>query len=397
VPKLSLQHSLKSHLDTAVSTAIQDRSLVGATALIEKKGKILLSESYGLADRDSGTPMRENAIFRIASMTKPITSALTLMLIEDGVLDLDTPIEKWLPELAKPRVRPSDTNALKSYARSITVRDLLAHRSGISYPFSAPEPWAGELRKATGALDIVPDHSPDEWLYRLAQLPLLYQPGERWHYGYSSDVLGVLLSRAAEASLGELMQNRIFEPLGMEDTGFYCSESKLNRLTTAYVRSPESGELDVFDPGFGGRWSVPPVFESGGAGLVSTMADYLRFAKLLLRDAKGVRPIISPASIKLMRENLFLEYDHAQSFLGMEGYWQHKGFGLGLSVVTNAKEISHRSTNGEFNWPGAFGTHWFAAPQDDLIGIFFIQEYWSTLPLSAQFQNIAYEFSDAAQ
>lgn len=385
--------SLKSQLDSAIEAAIADGTVVGAVALIEHRGSVVLAGSYGDADRDSKKPMREDSVFRIASMSKPITSALALMLIEDGLFDLDAPIDQWIPELADPQVLSAASPGVEKIERRITVRDLLTHRSGLAYPFSAPEPMAAALREATGTLDIVPDYAPDEWLSRLAKVPLLFQPGMQWHYGFSTDVLGVLLARAAGCSLGELMQQRIFSPLGMNDTGFYCRDP--DRMTTAYVRSPTSGKLAIFDPA-DGRWSRQPAFESGGAGLVSTAQDYLRFARFLLRAPVGASPLMSRASVERMTENFFGEEDHARPFLGMDGFWNHKGFGLGLAVTTAAQNLPYRATNGEFNWPGAFGTYWFAAPEKDLIGLLYVQEYWGASQLPIQLQDIAYGFADAA-
>ncbi|HSB97137.1 MAG TPA: serine hydrolase domain-containing protein [Spongiibacteraceae bacterium] len=390
--------SLKSQLDDAINAAIGEGAVVGAVALIERRGEILLSEAYGYADRDSKTPMREDSIFRVASMSKPITSALALMLIEDGLLDLDTPIDKWIPELSDLQVQSAASLDVEKSARSISVRDLLTHRSGIAYPFSAPEHLAAALREATGTLDIVPDCWPDEWIAKLGKVPLLFQPGQQWHYGYSTDVLGVLLSRVAGCLLGELMQRRIFSRLAMNDTGFYCRKRDLDRMTTAYVRSPTNGELQVFDPA-NGRWSRQPAFESGGAGLVSTTKDYLQFARFLLRSPAS-SPAASPAlmsrsSIELMKENFFGEEDHARPFLGMEGYWRQKGFGLGLSVTTDAQSLPYRATNGEFNWPGAFGTYWFAAPEKDLIGLLYVQEYWGASQLPIKLHEVAYALADA--
>lgn len=387
--------ALKSQLDDAIDTAIAEGTVVGAVALIESRGEVLLSEAYGYADRDSKTPMREDSIFRVASMSKPITSALALMLIEDGLFDLDTPIDQWIPELSDLQVQSAVSSGVEKIARSITIRDLLTHRSGIAYPFSAPEPLASALREATGTLDIVPDYTPDEWIAKLGKVPLLFQPGRQWHYGYSTDVLGVLLSRVAGCSLGELMQRRIFSRLGMNDTGFHCREQDLDRMTTAYVRSPANGELQLFDPA-NGRWSRQPAFESGGAGLVSTAKDYLQFARFLLRSPAGAPQLMSRSSIESMRENFFGEEDHARPFLGMEGYWRQKGFGLGLSVTTDAQSLPYRATNGEFNWPGAFGTYWFAAPEKDLIGLLYVQEYWGESQLPIQLQKIAYAFTDVA-
>lgn len=384
---------LKSQLDDAIEAAVASGSVVGAVALIEKGGEVLLSESYGYADRDLKTPMRTDSVFRIASMSKPITSALALMLIEDGLLDLDAPVDKWLPELSDLQVQTTSAGMEKS-ARGITVRDLLTHRSGIAYPFSSPEPLASALRGATGTLDIVPDYSPDEWIAAIGRVPLLFQPGRQWHYGYSTDVLGVLLGRVAGCSLGELMQRRIFSRLEMNDTGFQCRAEEIDRMTTAYVRSPANGDLQVFDPAMG-RWSRKPAFESGGAGLVSTVQDYLQFARFLLRGSAGAPELLSRSSIERMKENFFGADDHARPFLGMDGFWKHKGFGLGLSVITDAQGLPYRATDGEFNWPGAFGTYWFAAPENDLVGLLFVQEYWGASQLPIQFQNVAYAIADS--
>jgi len=368
--------------------------VAGAVALIEHNGQTIFSDRSGYADIQRKTPVEANSIFRIASMTKPITSAMALMLVDQGTLRLEDPIAKWIPELANPKVlmhANANIDETVDAIRPIILHDLLMHRSGLAYPFSANPSLTDALRRATGSLDIVPDCDPDEWLRRVATLPLMFQPGSRWHYGYSTDVLGILLARATHQSLGELLRERIFSPLQMSDTGFYVGADRLNRLTTAYVRLPQSDVLMPMDSQ-DGRWSRPAVFESGGAGLVSTAKDYMAFARLLLNkgEAHG-KQLLSANAVAMMTTDALRPDEHQHPFLNLEDYWSYQGFGLGLSMVTDSTRSRAAASQGQYTWPGAFGTFWFAAPDKNLIAILLFQEYWSQSAIQRDFQNMAHE------
>jgi CubicO group peptidase (beta-lactamase class C family) len=363
----------------------------GAVAMVERDGEIQYRGAFGFADLSSKAPISEASIFRVASMSKPVTSVAALMLMEDGVIRLDDPITKWLPEFLEMQVLddPSAGTMAASPARNaITVHDLLTQRSGIPYPFTCE----GALAAALGALtaDVRPAVAPDRFIEELAKLPLMFEPGSRWHYGFSTDVLGVLIARASKSSFPGFLQERIFGPLGMVDTAFDVPAEKLDRLTTAYVRVPDSGELVVFDPPQG-AWSKPPIFPSGGAGLVSSAADYMAFARMLTNGGAvdGGR-MLAPETVALLKSNVLSAEERGNEFFGFADYWRSTGFGLGVSMVVSPKDHPIPTSEGLIGWPGAFGTSWFSDASKGLTGVILFQEYWSALTISNDFQEAIY-------
>src|SRR5947209_11505186 len=241
-------------------------------------------QAAGSADADGSTPMARNSIFRIASITKPITAAAVMMLVEDGRIALEDPVRQWLPELASPavvRTPASPVDDVVPAGRPITVADLLTFRAGYGFPSDFSLPAAGlvsELKQGPPQPQLVA--APDEWMAALSRIPLLYQPGEAWLYNTCSDILGVLIARVSGRPLPEFLAERLLHPLGMADTGFDVPAAKLGRLTSYYRAGPEGGLVLADAPD--GQWSSPPPFPSGGGGLVSTADDWLRFARMLL-------------------------------------------------------------------------------------------------------------------
>ena len=255
----------------------------------------------------AATPMRRDTIFRIASMTKPITAAATMILVEECKLRLDEPVDRLLPELADRRVLKRLDGPLDDTVpanRPITVRDLLTFRMGFGLMMAPPDDYPilkamNEQQLGHRAAEPVADAAPDEWMRRLGTLPLMYQPGERWMYHTGSDVLGVLIARASGQPLETFLRERIFEPLGMKDTGFSVPAAKLDRLATCYQVNPETGALEVFDDAEAAKWSRPPAFPSGGGGLVSTVDDYLAFGQMMLNKGKhGNERILSRPAVE---------------------------------------------------------------------------------------------------
>jgi CubicO group peptidase (beta-lactamase class C family) len=370
---------------------VESGQIAGAVAMVEQDGRSLYSGTAGFADRESKTPMSMSSIFRIASMSKPITSVATLMLMEEDVLQLTDPVTKWLPEFTEMRVLEDPaaaTLAALPAKNIITVHDLLTHRGGFAYPLSSEGALSAALSAFTS--DVRPAVAPDRFIEELAKLPLMFQPGSRWHYGFSTDVLGVLVGRAAKSSFPAFLQERIFAPLGMVDTAFDVPAEKLDRLTTAYVRVPGSGELVVFDPPEG-RWSKPPIFPSGGAGLASTAADYMAFARMLTNDgAKGGTRLLAPETVALLRSNVLSAAERGNPFFGIEGYWRSMGFGLGVSIVLDPQNHPVPTSKGLISWPGAFGTSWFSDARMGLTGVVLFQEFWSQLPVGDDFQGAIY-------
>ena len=371
-----LSASRLTALTNAMQGYVERGEVVGVVSMVWRRGEIGYFEPLGWRDEAAQLPMERDTLFRIASMTKPVTSAAILMLIEEDRLALDTPISLWLPELSAPRVLRDPAGPLDETdpARaSLTVLDLLTHRAGFAYHFTATGPLAEAYADAFNGFEARMDGNA--WLARIAGLPLMFQPGSRWHYGIATDVLGVLIERVSGMSLGEFFRTRIFEPLGMRDTAFWVPDAQLARLATAYGVEQGTRRRIVEDHPSSSRWANSDRFQSGGGGLVSTAQDYLQFAQLLLgRGRVGTTRLLSHRSVDLMRSN-FLTRDQRRVSAFGHALWAGQGFGLGVSIVDDPAQqlpLGYRSM-GSFGWPGAYGTSWFADPVEDLIGLMLIQ------------------------
>lgn len=357
---------------TSIVQAVEAGLLAGAVTLVWQGGKVLQVNEIGHRDVQAKLPMQRDTIFRIASMTKPVTVAAAMSLVEEGKLALSDPVARWLPELADVRVLVDPTGPLDrtvATQRPITIDDLMTHRSGLAYVFSV----LGPLSRAYGQLSLRQDQ--DHWLAEVAALPLVHQPGERLTYSHATEVLGIALSRIEGKPLHTVLSERIFEPLGMLDTGFFISPDKRGRTATMYRLDEQSG---LRDDAMGPIPVTEPRFCQGGAGLVSTVDDYLRFVRMLLGggEVDGVR-VLSEESVRLMRTDRLTEEQKRQPFLGMP-YWIGRGFGLNLSVITDPAKsapLFGPGGLGTFSWPGAYGTWWQADPANDLILIYKIQNY----------------------
>ena len=348
--------------------------------LTSRGGDIVQSDAIGWSDIETRTPMRHDTLFRIASMTKPITSTAALMLFEEGRIALDDPITTWIPELADQQVLRDPAGPLHDTApamRAITIEDLLTHRSGIAYaPFSE-----GPLKQAYEAALGDPGmnrSTPDEWLAALGALPLAYQPGERFHYGHSSDVLGFLIGRVEGKPFRQVLRDRIFTPLGMTDTDFWLPRDKRHRLASLYAYDEGADGLVKVEPEM---YDEPPGYTPGGGGLISSAGDYHRFARMLLNGGEldGVR-LLRRETVELMHINRLTDAQRRVPFAGMD-LWTKSGFGLGLSVAEDLKDNPYAcGARGSVTWPGIFGTWWQADPRNDLIMIYLIQHQ---VPVSA--------------
>lgn len=325
-------------------------------------------------------PVRHDTIFRISSMTKPITAVAALMLVDDGTLSLDASVDAWLPEVADRRVLAPGATSLADTVpaeRPITLRDVLTFRLGWGMDFTdwSPNPVMeamAELGLGAGPPAPQGPPPPDEWIRRLGSLPLQHQPGKRRLYHVGADVLGVLLGRAAGMPLDQLMAERIFEPLGMADTAFSVPAADLDRFGSCYSTAAESGERSTYDEA-DGQWSTPPAFPGGGAGLVSTVGDYLAFARMLL--AGGVhhgRQLLSPGSVSAMTTNQLTPEQLATSAPDPSGA---QGWGFGVGVQVRATPVSPR---GSYGWSGGLGTSWANDPATGTIGVLMTNEMWSS-------------------
>lgn len=353
---------------------VQSSYLPGAVALISRKGTTHF-EAVGTKAMGGGEPMRRDTIFRIASMTKPIAAVAAMILVEKCVLRLDESVEKWLPELANRRVLRSLDGPVDDTVparRSITLRDLLTFRLGIGAVMVWPARYPIQKAIADAGLAPGPDvtmAAPDEWMKRLGGLPLLYQPGEQWLYHTGSDVLGVLIARASGKSLGDFLRERIFEPLGMKDTGFVVPSAKLDRLCSAYRPDGQSGELKLFDDSSDSQWRKPPAFESAGGGLVSTADDYLAFCHMMLAKGRhGSTRILSRPAVELMTTDQIQPSQKAgqEMFFGAD-----RGWGFGMGVTTRREELW--GSLGRFGWDGGYGTSAYSDPAEDMVGILLTQ------------------------
>jgi len=319
----------------------------------------------------SGPLVQRDSLFRIASITKPVTGAATLALIEEGLVGLDEPVDTLLPELASRRVLARPDGPLEDTvpaSRPITTRDLLTFTFGfgmVTEMFLAPKPWpvmtaVTELRLgAIGPPDPARKPDPDTWMARFGSLPLMAQPGERWMYNTGAHVLGVLLARAAGQSFADVLRTRIFDPLGMADTAFWTSQT--DRLATAYQAA--QGGLEVADPP-DGAWSKPPAFEDGAAGLLSTVDDLHAFARMLLT---GGAPVLAPESVAAMTIDQLTPGQKARGGLG-PGFFDHQSWSYCQAV----------QDTGAFGWNGGWGTSWLVDPANDLVVIVLTQRLFDS-------------------
>lgn len=327
-------------LHDLVGRAVEDGGIPGAAALVAVGDEVEVA-SAGELEADS--------IARIASITKPITAAGVMLLVDEGRVSLDDPIERWLPELASPNVVRTPDAQLDDVVpavRPIRVEDLLTFRAGWGFPSDFSLPAVVELFRRLPMFG--PTETPDEWLATLAGIPMVGQPGETWLYNTCSDVQGVLLARVSGRTLPEFLAERIFEPLGMVDTGFYVPSGKLDRLPP--YRAPE--EMQVDDA----LWKSPPVFPSGAGGLVSTLADWHRFGSMLLANGDG---LLSPESVGLMTTDHLTQAQRDASTLFLDG----DGWGFGGSVAVD----------GRYGWVGGTGTCAHVVPSTGTTGVLLTQ------------------------
>jgi len=356
----------------ALSTHVEQGELAGAVALTWREGGEASAVTVGLRNLASGEPMERDTIFRIASMTKPVTAVAALQLFDDGAFGLDDPISTHAPELAKLRVLVDPEGPLENTVpaeRPITFRDLLTHRSGLTYAEFHRGPIG---RASTAALGPTMDNvlSPDEWIAQVATLPLIDQPGAGFHYGISSDLLGFLVARIERESLGAVLERRIFRPLGMRDTSFAVPRAKRDRRADLCGFDDDGRFISL--PATPGGHAVRErpddmTFESGGQGLWSTADDYLAFARMLIGD-RDVTPLLRPETLAAMTSNQLTPEQRASArLLGRQVFARGHGYGMGVAVVMEpdqADPLRCRGGIGTVGWPGAYGGWWQADPAD---------------------------------
>jgi CubicO group peptidase (beta-lactamase class C family) len=366
-------------LSAAMAREIEEGKAPGLAMLIARNGKIAFRQTIG-ALKPGGPPMRDDAIFRIYSMTKPIVSVATMTLVEEGRLLLAEPVAKYLPAFASMTVGVERNGKFERVpaARPITILDLMRHTSGFTYGFLG----TSRVHRLTHEAYILSQNrSMDEHLADLAQLPLLRQPGEVWEYGHSTDVLGRIVEIVAGMSLGRLLETRVFQPLGMVDTAFYTPPEKLDRRAEAFPSGlNERDHVDQVDG------TEPPRCEFGGTGLVSTMDDYARFCAMLVG---GGAPLLSPRGFASMTSDQLGDVIIGRSPLLEPGH----GFGLGFAVRLGLRGAAFGGA-GEFRWGGWAGTGFWVSPRDQMYAILMVQAPEFIFYLREIFRNLAYAALD---
>jgi len=401
-----------------MNEAVSDGTMVGGMALIARNGRVAYTETWGMKDREAGEPMTEDAIFRIYSMSKPITAVALMMLYEEGKFFLHDPVAKYIPELANLEVARSTadggntrivsdgtqsvtmgtgdedlTGQTRTPRRQPTIRDLLTHTAGFTYGvFGNTE--VDQLYRDAGIITDNPDL--EDFVTKLGEIPLQYDPGSRWHYSVAVDIQGRLVEVLSGMRFGEFLKTRLFDPLDMEDTSFVVPADKMDRLAQLYTPEGTAEGADGFRSMGRGPLVVAPestsegfmegaTFESGGGGLVSTARDYLRFSQMMLNGGElgGVR-ILSPKTVELMTTNHLGDISMGFGRTGV-------GFGLGFAVALDQGEIGEIGSPGEYNWGGAAGTRFWIDPEENLIGIFMVQSIPHRTRLADTFKVLTYQ------
>ncbi|QDK78267.1 beta-lactamase family protein [Spirosoma sp. KCTC 42546] len=390
-----------NRIDGLIQSYIDKGAFPGVAAIVVKDGKIVYHKSFGKSDLETNKPMAKDAIFRIASMTKAITSLVVMMLHEEGKIMLDDPISKYIPEFAKPVVLDKFNEKDSTYTtipakREITVRHLLSHMSGLNYNVIASDPRMRAIyTKAGGIPDafVTDNLKLGDMVKKLAKQPLNHQPGEKWTYGLSIDVLGYLVEVVSGQTLAEFFQKRIFEPLGMKDTYFYLPDAKKDRLVALYSEDKEKKLIKTasiktlpVDPDF--PIMGAKTYYSGGGGLSSTAYDYAIFLQMLLNDGvyNGKR-LLSRKGVEL-----FTNSNQTGTLFPDPGSY----FSLGFEVINDKGHAKDLNSIGTFSWGGAFSTHYFADPKEK-ISVVLMKQMWGTTyggELDKKFDVLVYQALD---
>lgn len=340
---------------------IDSEKLMGISTLVAHKGKIVHWDIRGMQDKKAAIPMSEDTIYRIYSMTKPITAVAALTLWEQGKFHMDDPISKYLPELADLQVYVSGSGEDMQVEKAkypIKIIDLFMHTAGFSYGFSD-----NEVDKRYQAMFARTDITREEILAEIATLPLNHHPGTQWHYGINTDIIGFLVEKLSGRKLGDYMQEVVFDPLGMNDTSFYVPEAKLSRLSKIYTADQKTGKTIHFDNEPLGDYKSDPDIHYGGAGLVSTMADYLKFAQMMLNggELNGSR-ILGRKTVEYLTSNHLSE-----DLIPFSSQAPGEGYALAMSVTVDANKVGYMSSDGNYGWGGLASTYFRVDPKEQLI------------------------------
>tara|TARA_B100001029_G_C15020225_1_gene430037 strand:+ start:45 stop:1295 length:1251 start_codon:yes stop_codon:yes gene_type:complete len=373
-------------LNDVLHKFVDEKKISGIQTAIFRKGNLVHSDTYGYSDIETKKPLKENSIYRLASMTKPIVSVALMMLYEKGNFHLDDPLEKYIPWFKSSKIMDS-SGEIYPALNKIRIIDLLRHTSGIG-----SDGGIGYINSLYREINREEQSNNETLVKEISGLPLYFEPGTKWKYGLSTTVCGYLIEVLSKKPLDEFLRERIFIPLGMKDTFFEIPSSKYNRFVTSYTID-ENQKLQVLDHPLNSFWTKKVTLFRGGGGLVSTMKDYLIFSQMLLNKGKynKVR-LLGRKTIELMTSN------HTMSTPNFDGKGLlsipnlGKGFGLGFSVVTNPAETKILNSKGTYGWGGAFGTYFQIDPKEELIYIMMIQRRpYSELKLREYFQNLVYQ------
>jgi CubicO group peptidase (beta-lactamase class C family) len=358
-----------ARIATALNADIEHGRIPGAVIAVVRKGKLVYFEAFGWRDKTAGMKMTTDTIFSIASMTKPMVTVGALMLVEEGALSVGDPVSKYLPQFATMQVAELDASgdtitAKVPAKRPITIRDLMIHTSGLVYGGRGTTAVHKLYPAGSGAAAMT--LTGQEFLDKLGSAPLLWQPGTVWDYGFGLDVLGLLIERVSEQSLGAYLQERVWQPLGMVDTGFVIPPEKAARYAKALPNDPDTGKPQKVEPDA----TKPTKFECGGGCAASTASDYLRFAVMLMDKGKfGDKRIIGRKTAEYMLSNQL--GPEVKNLVGnADPTRADYGFGLGLAVRTTPGVVRLMGSVGDFSWPGASGTNWWADPKEELVVVF---------------------------
>jgi CubicO group peptidase (beta-lactamase class C family) len=387
---LGFSNQRLARIDTAMQRYVDEKKLAGIVTLVARCGKVVHFEKFGMADVEAGRPMQLDTLFRIYSMTKPITTTAALMLLEEGRIRLADPISRYIPAFKDVKVLDNTTGSGVRFVEAkqpITIHHLMTHTAGLSYGFD-DNVYIDELyrKHIWEPVETAPGLTLEEFVGEVAKLPLAYQPGTLYRYSVATDVLGFLVQVVSGKPFDEFLKQRIFEPLGMVDTDFYVPPEKIERFSTVYGPD-EQGGLKVVDASQASHYAMPARFVSGGGGLVSTAGDYLRFCRMLLNEGEldGER-LLGRKTVELMTTN------HMP--IGVQPFPEDAfaGFGLGVSVRLELRQSRRLESPGAFGWGGAANTNFWIDPKEEVIGILMLQYMPSdTYPIVDDFRTLAYQ------
>lgn len=386
-------------ISTLMQRYVDDGKLAGVIATVARRGQTAYMEKFGMMDIEANKPMQFDAIFRIASMTKPITSVAIMTLYEEGHFHLNTPVTEFIPGFKDARVFVGEGKNGGYYwtdlERPITFRHLFTHTAGLSYGWNENDPVDRQYQKAQQESGIdMRKATMKDLIESLTRLPLAFQPGTKWRYSYAIDVLGYIVEVISGKPLDVFLKERLFEPLGMVDTDFYIPEAKADRLCALYGHPNNEPTLQRIDMPVHGQQFQRPAFLSGGGGLVSTIHDYARFAQMLASGGEldGAR-ILSPTTVALYSINHMPEAALPYGFAeGEDLYHWGYGYSLGTRVLMDVSKSGIAGSVGEFGWDGAFSTYVWIDPKEALYGLLMLQHQPNTYyPIAPQFKQLAYQ------